>query len=83
MGLIGRLERNIVKLEKKIEKEQMKIENLHEKCERKKITKAEFNIKEKHIEEKIHAMKSEMGSLHGEIDKANRHLEEKAKENKK
>ena len=30
MGLIGRLERNIAKLEKRIEKEQMKIENLHE-----------------------------------------------------
>ena len=83
MGLIGRLERNIAKLEKRIEKEQMKIENLHEKCERKKITKAEFNIKEKHIEEKIHAMKSEMGSLHGEIVKAKRHLEEKTKEEKK
>jgi hypothetical protein len=61
----------------------MKIENLHEKCERKKITKAEFNIKEKHIEEKIHAMKSGMGSLHGEIVKAKRHLEEKIKEKKK
>jgi len=33
MGLIGRLERNIAKLEKRIEKEQMKIENLHEKCD--------------------------------------------------
>ncbi len=83
MGLIGRLERNIAKLEKRIEKEQMKIENLHEKCERKKITKAEFNIKEKHIEVKIHALKSEMGSLHGGIVKANRHLEEKTKEKKK
>ena len=83
MGLIGRLERNIAKLEKRIEKEQMKIENLHEKCERKKITKAEFNIKEKHIEEKIHAMKSEMGSLHGEIAKTKRRLEEKTKEKKK
>jgi len=83
MGLIGRLERNIVKLEKRIEKEQMKIENLHDKCERKKITKAEFNIKEKHIEEKIHAMKSEMGNLHGEIAKAKRQLEEKTKEKKK
>ena len=79
MGLIGRLERNIAKLEKRIEKEQMKIENLHEKCERKKITKAEFNIKEKHIEKKIHAMKSEMGSLHGEIAKAKRDFQMKPK----
>ena len=37
----------------------------------------------KHIKEKIHAMKSEMGSLHGEIAKAKRHLEEKTKEKKK
>ncbi len=28
MGLVRRLEKNIVKLEKRIEKEQMKIENL-------------------------------------------------------
>ena len=79
MGLIGRLERNITKLEKRIEKEEMKIENLHEKCGRKKITKAEFNIKKKHVEEKIHTMKSEIGGLHGEIVKAKRHLEEKEK----
>ena len=79
MGLIGRLEKSIVKLERKIKKEEMKIENLHEKCERKKISKAEFNIKKKHVEEKIHKMKSEIGGLHGEIVKAKRRIEEKEK----
>jgi len=83
MGLVGRLEKNIVKLEKRIEKKQMKIESLHEKCESKRITRAEFNIKKKHIEEKIHVMKSEVGVLHGEIAKAKRRLEEKSKEKRK
>jgi len=79
MGIIRRLERNIEKLEEKIEKEQLKIEKLLGKCDSKKITKAEFNIKKKHIEEKIHVMKSEIGGLHGEGAKAKRRLEEKKK----
>ncbi len=80
MGIIRRLEKNIEKLEKRIEKEQLKIENLLMKCDSKKITKAEFNIKKTHIEEKIHVMKSEIGSLHGEIAVEIRHLEEKKKQ---
>ncbi len=39
----------------------------------------EFNIKKKHVEEKIHTMKSEIGGLHGEMAKAKRRLEEKEK----
>ena len=79
MGKIRRLERNIEKLEKKIEKEQLKIENLLMKCDNKKITKADYNIKREHIEEKIHVMKSEIGGLHGDVAKTKRRLEEKKK----
>jgi len=57
------LERNIEKLEKKIGKEQLKIENPLTKCDSKKITKADYNIKREHIEEKIHVMKSEIGGF--------------------
>jgi len=67
------------KLENKIVKEQLKIENLLMKCDSKKITKAEYNIKREHIEEKIHVMKSEIGGLHGDVAKTKRRLEEKKK----
>ncbi len=79
MGKIRRLERNIEKLEKKIVKEQLKIEDLLMKCDNKKITKADYNIKREHIEEKIHVMKSEIGGLHGDVAKTKRLLEEKKK----
>ena len=80
MTAIKRCEKHIEKLEHKIEKEQLKIEHLQDQCENNKITKAEFNIKKNHIEEKIHVMKSEIGSLHGEIAVEIRHLEEKKKQ---
>jgi len=73
------LERNIEKLEKKIGKEQLKIENPLTKCDSKKITKADYNIKREHIEEKIHVMKSEIGGLPGDVAKAKKRLEEKKK----
>jgi len=79
MGKIRRLERNIEKLEEKIVKEQLKIEDLLIKCDSKKITKADYNIKREHIEEKIHVMKSEIGGLHGDVAKTKRRLEEKKK----
>lgn len=77
MTSIKRCEKNIEKLENKIEKEQLKIKQIQDKCEDKKITNAEFNIKKNHIEEKIHAMKSEISGLHGEVAKELRHLKEK------
>jgi len=51
MSLVGRLEKNIAKLEKSIEKDHEKIDELSAKCESHKITKAEYNIKKRHIEE--------------------------------
>lgn len=83
MGFIERLEKNIARLEKKIEKEQMRIEHLHEKCESKKITKADFNIKKMQIEGKIHAMNSRIRVLQGGMTKEKKHQEEKAKEKQK
>ena len=56
MGFIERLEKNITKLETKIEKEQMKLAQLEVKCEGKKITKAEFCLKKRPHDERIHAM---------------------------
>ena len=79
MGINRMLKGNIEKLEKKIEKEQLKIEDLLGKYDGKKMTKTEFNIKKKHIKEKIHVMKSEIGSLYGKMAKAKRCLEEKKK----
>ncbi len=83
MGFIERLERNIARLEKRIEKERIKIEHLHEKCESKKITKADFNIKKMQIEAKIHSMNSRIRVLQGGMTKEKKHQEEKAKEKQK
>ena len=80
MGFIERLEKNIAKLEKRIEKEEEKIRELHEKLESKKITKAEFNLKKRHIEDKVNAMKARIRILQGGMAKEKRHLEEKKKE---
>jgi len=80
MSFVGRLNREIAKLEKHIEKEKMQIENLHDKLENKKITGGEFNIKKKKIEEKIRSMDSRIRILHGGIAKEKRHLEEKTEE---
>jgi len=80
---IQRLEKNIEKLEKRMEKEQQKIDSLREKCECKKITKAQFNIKKRHCEENIKTMSSRMRVLQGGITREKRHLEEKAEEKQK
>ena len=80
MAFIDRLQRNINKLEKRIEREQKKIESLHQRCENKQITKAEYSLKKKRIEEKIHAMNSRMRVLQGGIAREKKHLEEKRKE---
>jgi len=83
MGFIQRLEKNIAKLEKRIEKEQMRIARLAEKCESKKITKANFSIKKRVIEERINGMKSRMRVLQGGIVREKQHQEEKAEEKEK
>jgi len=83
MTFIGRLERNIAKLEKRIEKEQIRIGRLKEKCDSKKITKAKFNIEKRKIEEKIKAMNSRIRVLQGGVTKEKRHIEEKAEEKRK
>lgn len=80
MSLARRLKRNILKLEKNIEKDHDKIDELIAKCESHKITKAEFNVKKRHIEEKIRAKDSRIRVLQGGIAKEKRHLEEKAEE---
>jgi hypothetical protein len=83
MGFIERLEKNIAKLEKKIEREQLKIAALEERCESKKITKAEFNLKRKTHDEHIHAMSSRIRVLQGGIVREKQHQEEKAEEKEK
>jgi hypothetical protein len=83
MGFIERLERNIAKLEKKMEKEQIKIDQLEAKCESKKITKAEFNIKRKRHDDQIHAWSARIRVLQGGIVREKQHIEEKAEEKEK
>ena len=80
MSFIKRLELNIEKKERAIKKEKEKIEELKEKCDSHSITRAEFNIKKKHIEEKIRSMDSRMRVLKGGITKERKHLEEIEKE---
>ncbi|KYK20421.1 hypothetical protein AYK25_08890 [Thermoplasmatales archaeon SM1-50] len=83
MGFIDRLEKNIVKLEKKKEKEQTRIAQLEAKCENKKITKAEFNLKKRHHDERIHAYSARIRVLQGGIVREKQHIENKAEEKEK
>jgi hypothetical protein len=83
MGFIDRLERNIAKLGKKIEKEQTKIAQLEAKCESKKISKAEFNLKKRHHDEQIHAWSARIRVLQGGIVREKQHIEERAEEKEK
>ena len=69
MGFIERLEKSIAKLEKKIAKEQMRIQRLAEKCESKKITKADFNIKKRECDERIKGYSTRIRTLQGGITK--------------
>ena len=80
MSFSKRLERNIIKLEHNIEKEHTNIKELKHKLEQHKITKATYNVKRNHIEEKIRSMDSRMRTLQGGLVKEKRHLEEKAHE---
>ena len=83
MGFVERLQKNINKLEKRIEREQKKIESLHQRCESKQITKAEYSLKKKRIEEKIHAMNSRIRVLQGGMAREKKHIEERAEEKRK
>jgi hypothetical protein len=83
MGFIERLERNIAKLEKKMDKEEMKIAQLEAKCDSKKITKADFIIKKRHHDEQIHAWSARIRVLQGGIVRENKHIEERAEEKEK
>lgn len=83
MGFIDRLEKNITKLEKKIEKEEMRIAQLEAKCEGKKITKAEFCLKKRHHDERVHAYSARIRVLQGGIVREKQHIEEKAEEKEK
>ena len=77
---LKRLEKNIQRYEKRIEKEEMRIVTLHEKCDNKKITRAEFNLKKREIETRIKALNSRIRSLQGMGVKEKQHLEEKEEE---
>ena len=83
MGFIERLEKNITKLETKIEKEQMKIAQLEAKCESKKITKAEFCLKKRPHDEHIHAWSARIRVLQGGIVREKQNIEERAEEKEK
>jgi hypothetical protein len=83
MGFIERLEKNIAKLEKSIDKEKIKISFLEDKCDSKKITKAEFNLKRRRHDEHIHAMSARIRVLQGGIVREKQHIEEKAEEKEK
>jgi hypothetical protein len=83
MGFIERLEKNITKLQTNIEKEQMKIAQLEEKCDSKKITKAEFCLKKRHHDEHIRAMNTRIRVLQGGIVRENEHIKERAEEKEK
>jgi chromosome segregation ATPase len=77
MGLISRLEKNIAKLEKRIEKEKLKITKLEEKFKSKKITKAKYTIEKRKIEETIKNIKNRIGALKGMSVKEKHVIEEK------
>jgi cellulose biosynthesis protein BcsQ len=83
MGFIERLEKQIAKLEKRIEKEQVKLAQLGTRCDSKKITKADFSIRKRQHDEKIHAMNARIRVLQGGIVREKAHQEEKAEEKEK
>lgn len=83
MAFVDRLQKNINRLEKRIEREQRKIESLHQRCQSKQITKAEYSLKKKRIGEKIHAMNSRIRVLQGGMAREKKHIEEKAEEKRK
>ena len=83
MGFLERLDKNIAKLEKRIEKEEMKIAHLEGKFNSKKITKAKLNIEKRKIYDRIKAMRSRVQTLKGITVKEKQHIEERAEEKEK
>jgi len=83
MSFLERVDKNIAKLEKRIEKEEMHIVQLDEKFTAKKISKAKLNIEKRKIHDKIKAMRSRIQTLKGIAVKEKQHIEEKAEEKKK
>ena len=83
MAFMDRLQKNINKLEKRIERENQKIDSLKQKCDNKQITKADYSLKKKRIEEKIHAMNSRIRVLQGGMTREKKHQHEKAEEKRK
>jgi hypothetical protein len=83
MSFIRRLERGIEKKEKSKEKEKIKILELKEKLDKHIITRAEYNLKKKKIEEKIRSIDSRIRVLQGGITKEKKHQEEIQKEKQK
>ena len=56
MGFLERLQKKIVVKEKHIAKEREKIDDLKVKLDSHKLTRAQYNIKKKHFEEKIRSI---------------------------
>ena len=83
MSFEKRLEKAIEKKGKEIEKEKQRIEILHGKLDSGKMTRAEFNIKRKKMEERIKALSSRMRVLQGGLTREKRHQEEAAEEKEK
>ena len=80
MGFKERLEKNILKMEKRISKEEFRLEKLTEKYKAKHITKAKYNIEKSKIEERIKNIKHRINALKGLAVKELH--ERKEKENK-
>jgi len=83
MSFTKRLEKKIDLKEKQIEKEKHEIDNLKEKLDSGKITRAAYNIKKNKIEEKIKTLNARMRVLQGLHTKERRHQEEIAEKKKK
>ncbi len=83
MAFIDRMEKNIAKLERRIEREQGRIAKLEEKCEAKKITRADYNIKRRESDERTRGWNARIQTLKGGIVREKKHLEEKQEEKEK
>jgi two-component system chemotaxis sensor kinase CheA len=82
MGFIERMEKNIAKLEKRIQKEEMGIARLAEKSESKKITKADFTLKKRVIEKQHQEEKAEEKEKKKEEKEKKKEGKVREKENK-
>ena len=83
MSFLTRLDKNIKKMEKRIENEESKIQKLDEKYNDKKITKAKFNIEKRKIHDKIKSLRARHQTLKGLVVKEIHHHEEKEKKKEK